>query len=84
MNKEQMEQTKQMPSGRLKPNHIKKYTKCKCAALQLKDKNHNGKKGKTNYYYLQKTDLKNKDTEELKVQDWENIYDINHIKTNPE
>lgn len=37
MNKEPMEQTKQMPSGRLKSNHIENYTNCKCFVLPLKD-----------------------------------------------
>lgn len=42
------------------------------------------KKTKTNYYYLQKTHLKNKDTEKLKIKDRENIYDVIPIKTNLE
>lgn len=29
-----MEQTKQMPSGGLKPNDIENYTECKCSMLQ--------------------------------------------------
>lgn len=58
-----------MPSGGLKPNHMENYIKCECSALQLKERNLNGRKAKTNYYYPQKTHhtLKNKDTEELKI-----------------
>lgn len=52
------EHIKQVPSGGLKPNHMENYIKCECSALQLKERNPNGRKAKTNYYYPQKTHLK--------------------------
>lgn len=57
-NEKRTHKTKQVPSGGLKPNHMENYIKCECSALQLKERNPNGRKAKTNYYYPQKTHLK--------------------------
>lgn len=67
MNKEYLEQSKQVRSVRLKLQHMGNYINCKCSAVQLKDRNQNGIKA--NYYCLQKTHLKIKDTEELRIKD---------------